>query len=298
MANARNKKVDTTYLSLEQAEKRGFLHRDYLAHCHRWSHVVKWVNTGKRYETAKIIDVGCGRELPLAQLLYVNKHSPKQGCFVGVDVGPIDKVNQSVLNQTQFPLELHAKTDVADLQPGFSPLAPEGFTLATCFEVLEHIEPDHMLDFLEAVKRQLAPGGTFIMSTPNYDEKTGAADNHVNEMDHQFLHATLQRAGWTIINKYGTFASQRDIKPLLERDGLMPVYEKLHAFYDSNVLSTVFAPLYPEAARNCLWELTPNTGVAEDPEDLVDFPTDRAWGSSQNAEAWANFKAKLGLQQE
>jgi len=294
MANARNKSVDTTYLSIDQAEERGFLHRDYVAHVARFSHIVKWVYTKNRYLTAKILDVGCGRELPLAKLFYVNKHSPKQGCFVGVDVGPIDKIDPSILNQSQFPWEIYPKTDVVDLQPGFSSLAPDGFTLATCFEVVEHIEPDHMLDFLASVRRQLQADGTFIMSTPNYDERVGAADNHVNEMNNQFLHATLQRCGFKVIKKHGTFASQRDIKPLLLADGYMPLWEKLHDFYDSNWLSTIFAPLYPEHARNCVWELQ----VGETPaEDLVDFPTERPWGSSQNEAAWANFRQKLGLQQ-
>ena len=45
MANARGKKVDTTYLSIDNAEERGFLHRDYIAHCLRWSHVVKYLGT-------------------------------------------------------------------------------------------------------------------------------------------------------------------------------------------------------------------------------------------------------------
>lgn len=291
MANARNKAMDTTYLSLEQAEKRGFLHRDYVSHCNRWSHVVKWLYTGKRYDTATILDVGCGRELPLAKLLYVNKYSPKHGCYVGVDVGPIDKIDASVQKQQQFKWQVHPKTDVAELSPGFSSLSPEGFSLITCFEVVEHIEPDHMVDFLRAVQRQMAPGGTFIMSTPNYDSRIGAADNHVNEMDHQFLHATLQRVGFKVEEKYGTFASQRDIKPLLQEDGLMPLYERLHNFYDSNLLSTIFAPLYPAHARNCVWHLS-LTGNSS--EDMVEFP-DRPWGSSVNEAAWARFKELLAL---
>jgi len=37
MANARGKEIDNTHLSIDQAEARGFLHRDYIAHCLRWS---------------------------------------------------------------------------------------------------------------------------------------------------------------------------------------------------------------------------------------------------------------------
>jgi hypothetical protein len=33
MANARGKSIDNTHLSIDQAEERGFIHRDYIAHC-------------------------------------------------------------------------------------------------------------------------------------------------------------------------------------------------------------------------------------------------------------------------
>ena len=39
MANARGKEIDNTHLSIDQAEARGFIHRDYIAHCLRWTHV-------------------------------------------------------------------------------------------------------------------------------------------------------------------------------------------------------------------------------------------------------------------
>ena len=41
MANEFGKAIDKTFLSIDQAETRGFLHRDYIAHCLRWTHVVK-----------------------------------------------------------------------------------------------------------------------------------------------------------------------------------------------------------------------------------------------------------------
>ena len=43
MANARGKSIDNTHLSIDQAEERGFIHRDYIAHCLRWTHVAKWM---------------------------------------------------------------------------------------------------------------------------------------------------------------------------------------------------------------------------------------------------------------
>ena len=42
--------IDKTHLSIDQAEERGFIHRDYLAHCFRWSHVVKHLGKKKLYK--------------------------------------------------------------------------------------------------------------------------------------------------------------------------------------------------------------------------------------------------------
>ena len=56
MANARGKEIDNTHLSIDQAEERGFIHRDYIAHCLRWTHVAKYLHLKSRYKTARIID--------------------------------------------------------------------------------------------------------------------------------------------------------------------------------------------------------------------------------------------------
>ena len=66
MANARGKEIDNTHLSIDQAEARGFIHRDYIAHCLRWTHVSKYLHLQARYKTARVIDIGCGKDMPLA----------------------------------------------------------------------------------------------------------------------------------------------------------------------------------------------------------------------------------------
>ena len=57
---------------------RGQIHRDYIAHCLRWSYVLKQVKIGMN-----IIDVGCG-SFPLLKALYSNKLKPS--LYVGVDI--------------------------------------------------------------------------------------------------------------------------------------------------------------------------------------------------------------------
>ena len=63
MANARGKEIDNTHLSIDQAEERGFIHRDYIAHCLRWTHVAKYLHLKSRYKKASILDIGCGKDM-------------------------------------------------------------------------------------------------------------------------------------------------------------------------------------------------------------------------------------------
>ena len=63
------KKVfDKTHLSIDHAEDRLLIHRDYLAHCHRWSFFCNLIKItykpfgpGGLYNNAKILDFGCGK---------------------------------------------------------------------------------------------------------------------------------------------------------------------------------------------------------------------------------------------
>ena len=80
--------IDKTHLSIDQAEDRGFIHRDYLAHCFRWSHVVKHLGKKKLYKRASIIDIGCGKEIPLLKTLYTMKMTPK--LYQAIDVNRIN----------------------------------------------------------------------------------------------------------------------------------------------------------------------------------------------------------------
>ncbi len=88
MSNALGKSIDKTYLSIDNAEDRGFIHRDYIAHCLRWTHVCKYLYTRHNYKTARVLDIGCGRELPMAKMLYSSKLIP--AAYYGVDVGPVN----------------------------------------------------------------------------------------------------------------------------------------------------------------------------------------------------------------
>jgi 2-polyprenyl-3-methyl-5-hydroxy-6-metoxy-1,4-benzoquinol methylase len=255
--NERGKNVDTTYLSIDGAEERGFIHRDYIAHCLRWSHVIKRLGERKNYNTARILDVGCGREMPLAKTLYSSRYIVER--YYGIDVGPIPDETLNVFDSGKFPIKVWERTDLCSLTE--EDLDSGKANWVTCFEVLEHVEPRHMLAMLAKVQALTTEDAVFFFSTPCWN-RVDCAANHVNEMTYEALGAVFEAAGFAIEKVYGTFASIRDYDHLLgvasQSEGVLSLrhtFEKLREYYDSNFLSCVFAPLFPGFSRNCLWEL-------------------------------------------
>ena len=262
--------MDKTFLSLDTAEDRGFIHRDYIAHCLRWTHVIKRLYERKSYQTARILDIGCGRELPFAKTLYSSKLAP--AIYLGVDVGPILDEAVEVIGKTQkFAHKLWENTNFLELgvedvallrelgttDAGKTHMEVGAFdlpNLVTCFEVLEHVEPKMMFDMLEHMKRLTSPDARFFISTPCWN-RVDCADNHVNEMLYEALGAGFERHGFVVEHVYGTFASIRDYEGQLDVAHAM-IFNRLREYYDTNFLSCIFAPLFPAQSRNCLWELS------------------------------------------
>lgn len=256
--NANGKTVDKTYLSIDNAEDRGFIHRDYIAHCLRWTHVIKKLYEKNLYKDARILDIGCGRELPFAKTLYSSRLSPAM--YYGVDAGPILDEDVSKIAKTQkFPHKLWENTNFLELCEGDFVDTTDGLlkspNIVTCFEVLEHVEPSMMMEMLEHMKRLTSDNCRYFISTPCWN-RVDCAANHVNEMLYESLGAGFERHGFIIKNVYGTFASIRDYQHKITETGLERVFEPLRKYYDTNFLSCIFAPLFPAQSRNCLWELS------------------------------------------
>ena len=256
----RGRAIDKTHLSCEQAEESGGLHRDYIAHCLRWAHVVKHLGIRNRYKTAQILDIGCGKETPLIKTLYTMRMTPE--VYVGVDYNkqpprpsenPIHKKIYDKMGGGNFDLiwNWDASTKNSFKNLGFTP------SLITCFEVLEHVTPEKVLGIIENIK-SVSDGDTDIfISTPCFNGK--AAANHINEMTYDFMRDLMQKH-FKVEAHWGTFASQKDIEPVIYGEHSITndfaiAYEYLKSYYDSNLLSVIFAPLYPRYSRNCIWHL-------------------------------------------
>jgi Methyltransferase domain len=301
MARNPDRVFDKTHLSIDLAEERQLVHRDYIAHCFRWSHTVRYLLKGHRYQGAVILDVGCGKEMPLAKALYTNKMSP--GLYVGVDVNKMDI--PEMLKGKKIPIRLFSETDFCSLtaedvgQEFEIPAAdPEGTIqatkdysrpdLVTSFEVLEHVTPAYCRKMLTHMRELMEPKqGAVIVSTPCWNGS--AAGNHINEMRYDALGALIEDLGFAIEGHYGTFASISDYeKYLMEDSGLngteppkenvltaYDAFKLLREYYDTNVLATIFAPLYPQGSRNCLWRMshTQPEGYVRKFAPLMEIPT-------------------------
>jgi len=135
----------------------------------------------------------------------------------------------------------------------------DDWDLITSFELLEHISHQNVPIVLDKIY-EIANEKTLIMiSTPCYNGKDIAAnhiiDGEVGELTFDHLKSELEKR-FEIIEVFGTMASIADYKhKLKEHPSLEYMFKKLHNYYDSNALSVIFAPLFPEQSRNCMWKV-------------------------------------------
>jgi len=275
-----DRELDKTHLSIDQAEERGFIHRDYIAHCLRWSHVCKYMSIKNKYKTARILEVGCGKEIPLLKTLYTSRMSPAH--YTGYDLNIVNPpILPKIINKMGADnIHIHDETDFS-LEAVPLEVVP---TVIVCFEVLEHVSPSKCLDILATFYTIMAEDTIAFISTPCYNGK--AAANHINEMTYQAFGSVLEAQGFEIIDHWGTFASQSDLKKdiLIMDHEQWSLFDLLKEYYDSNFLATVFAPLFPEASRNVLWKVKKR-------QINCPCPPDRKFSDiTECAEPWSSSK--------
>ena len=182
--------------------------------------------------------------MPLARMLMTNRMAPRS--YVGIEYNKMEM--PQMFDNTTFQPHLIDNVDFTQTD-----IMEDSFNVSVCLEVLEHVEPSKAIAILDKLADVVVQGGTCYFSTPCYDEKVGAAKNHVNEMTYEAFGALLEAKGFQIVDHYGTFASQKDYKHELDGNTKY-LYSKLSEYYDTNYLATIFAPLYPSMARNVLWK--------------------------------------------
>lgn len=233
-----NRRFDMT--QLKSTGHGRLVHRDYAAHFFRW---VTAVN--RCHPAAWVLDVGCGQEMPLARALGGSPGTAPK-VYVGVDLNKIKKPDghQWVTLLDEF-----------DFVSRWREL-PTGFSLATCFEVVEHMRPEDALELLKGVRALLDPDGLFLLSTPVFNGR--AAKNHIHEYTIDELFQLVNQAGLTVERREGTFGNVKELEKVLDSTEQI-LWDRWKHRLGNEGLSVIFATDHPDHSRNNLWYLRKGT---------------------------------------
>jgi SAM-dependent methyltransferase len=229
------REFDTT--QLHESGHGNYVHRDYLAHCLRWGFIGRGVT-----HQDEILEVGCGQDTPLVKVMTLPGLYPKR--YVGVDLNKAGK-RASTRGWATFHWEFNFIKDHKRLGGKF--------TRAVCFEVIEHMQKTSGQKLLKGIYDQLAPKGRLFLSTPVFNGKAQAR-NHIHEFTIPELRACIKKAGFTIIERYGTFMSapSRVVRSTMNAEHLR-TYDAVAEYYGGEVAACFIAPMYPDLARNNVW---------------------------------------------
>lgn len=105
----------------------------------------------------RLLDIGCfaGTFLSLLDETRFTRQ-------LGVDILPEQIAYANTHYRTEHR-EFRAISDVSDIHA-----IGERFDCVTCIEVIEHLSPDIIKRLIDNVAQVLEPGGSFVLSTPNY----------------------------------------------------------------------------------------------------------------------------------
>jgi SAM-dependent methyltransferase len=247
------KGYNATDLDPESTFERHVFHRDQFAHYLRWSFVLRRIGRSER-----VVDFGCGKG-HLLETLYRNQHTPE--AYFGFDIRT-QTINKTA-QKFSLPWAKFYAVDLVKAEPEVFKNMNMNADHICSFEVAEHIGKQNIHRYLENFKACGHSKAQYYLSTPNFDPQVGAAGNHTydsgdgngvqpQEFDHKELQQILLDHGFNITEKYGTFASVRDYKHLMN-EHQQHVFASLYHYYDSNLISVIMAPMFPEQSRNTLW---------------------------------------------
>lgn len=216
--------------------------RDGWCHLFRYGFVANWCR--KNEQIKKLLDVGCGKNAPLLQVLWIN--DTKLDHYVGIDYHKVsDEVSamHSAVKQMEFYDGDVSQKNALDKF--------ENFDAIVCFEVLEHQtrnEGRQLLDNLVSI----IGDATLFISTPVFHEQIGQARNHIYEWEFDELKSELLRR-FSIIESFGTFVSVKQLDKIFA-DNIW--YKRARQYYFQAIIGVMLAPTVPaEEASNVVWML-------------------------------------------
>jgi SAM-dependent methyltransferase len=129
---------------------------------------------------ARILDAGCGSGRNMVELA-------RRGSVTGIEL-------------SETSVQLARERGAGEVVQGSvteMPFADDGFELAVCLDVIEHLEDDHAA--LRELRRVIVPGGPLLVTVPAYQWLWSGHDE-VNHHFRRYTDRTLRRAaeqsGW------------------------------------------------------------------------------------------------------
>lgn len=230
-------------------------HRDYLGHVFRFGFANRLTKKYLDVDNPRLLDAACGPKAPLAVELAVSPpivDIPTKTYieYVGVD---LNKLKPSVRPKWAT---FHQEFDFIKRYEELLEAGP--FRMITNFECLEHMTKELQEEFVEAMRQSLEiEKGRLVMSMPVLHPSGKMAKNHLAELVVGDTQALLERHGFEVLDRFGTFASWPDVKAAMNADPeLAPVrhvYDRLREFYGDSVLACFLAPYLPDHSRNNTW---------------------------------------------
>lgn len=259
----------------------GFLSSLERAH-HTQEELINRLNRLCAYEYAErfaadnlVLDLGCGNGFGTYKL------STKACGTVGIDI------SRKAIRSCH--LEYGSERPFLAASGNYLPFKDDLFDLVVSFQVIEHIQPNTVFNYLKEIKRVLKSGGLLVASTPNKRlrllpfQKPWNPD-HKTEYDAKQLERLL-RVIFTKVEISGLFAA---------KDAYMIEYERVKQnplfIYLLNPLFSVANRLFPSclaimfrralAGRRKIDEKSKNGGIIDPKFSTTDFQT-----SEENLEA-------------
>lgn len=236
-----DRRYDTT--QLKESGHGQYVHRDYAAHFFRWG----WASRFVEAKITRVLDVGCGQDLPLAKVLHASL-SMIPSAYVGVDLNKNVRRDGSawvekIYDQFDFP-----GGGWKEIKKNHRP-----FDLISNFEMIEHMHVDSGEQLLIGMRECLAEDGKILLSTPVYNGRKMAA-NHIHEYGIEELQTLIESVDLEVVERFGTFASWNAIRKVCT-ESERRLLDETAKFYGGDVLACFLAPKYPDASRNNVWVL-------------------------------------------
>ncbi|HLH42342.1 MAG TPA: methyltransferase domain-containing protein [Bryobacteraceae bacterium] len=143
-------------------------------------HIARYAFATRLAAGKRVLDAGCGAGYGTAEL------SSTAALAVGTDIALLESWRPAAASRPKY-----CQASVEAM-----PFPASSFDLVVAFEVIEHLHDWRAL--LQEARRVLAPGGSFVVSTPNrvyYTESRGAGGPnpfHVHEFDFEEFSAALR----------------------------------------------------------------------------------------------------------